>query len=124
MKEVIAVIRMNMMNKTKKALQDAGVVAFFAHEAFGRGKGLVDPKSLEGAKEGIHEAVAVLGEKDKLYPKAMLTVVVEDSLVPDVVQVICETNKTGKPGDGKIFVLPVADAVRVRTGETGNKSIE
>ena len=39
MKEVMAIIRMNMMNRTKKALQDAGVVAFFAHEAFGRGKG-------------------------------------------------------------------------------------
>lgn len=65
MKEVIAVIRMNMMNKTKKALQDAGVVAFFAHEAFGRGKGLVDVKPLEGARNGIEEAVAVLGEDRK-----------------------------------------------------------
>ena len=120
----IAVIRMNMMNKTKKALQDAGVVAFFAHEAFGRGKGLVDVKPLEGARKGIEEAVAVLGEKGKLYPKRMLTVVVTDDLVPEVVKVITDTNKTGQPGDGKIFVLPLTDAVRVRTGEKGSKSIE
>lgn len=124
MNEVIAVIRMNMMNKTKKALSDAGVVAFFAHEAYGRGKGLVDPKPLEGAKKGYEEAVAVLGEKGKLYPKRMLTVVVPDELVPEVVKVITEVNKTGQPGDGKIFVLPVMDAVRVRTGEKGVKSIE
>jgi nitrogen regulatory protein PII 2 len=52
MKEVIAVIRMNMMNRTKKALQDAGVVAFFAHEAFGRGKGLVDAEAPGGREEG------------------------------------------------------------------------
>ena len=54
----------------------------------------------------------------------MLTVVVTDDMVPEVVKVITDTNKTGQPGDGKIFVLPVADAVRVRTGEKGAKSIE
>ncbi len=124
MKEVIAVIRMNTMNKTKKALQDAGVVAFFAHEAFGRGKGLVGSKPLEGAQQGIEEAVAVLGEKGKLYPKRMLTVVVTDDLVSEVVKVITDVNRTGQPGDGKIFVLPMTDAVRVRTGEKGTKSIE
>jgi len=43
--------------------------------------------------------------------------------VDDIIQTIIETNQTGKPGDGKIFVLPVADAVRVRTGEKGAKSI-
>jgi nitrogen regulatory protein PII 2 len=50
-------------------------------------------------------------------------VVVKDELVSDVVEALIKTNQTGKPGDGKIFVLPVADAVRVRTGETGLKSI-
>lgn len=52
MKEVIAVIRMNMMNRTKKALQDAGVVAFFAHEAYGRGKGLVDLNPWRAPRRG------------------------------------------------------------------------
>jgi len=123
MKEVIAVVRMNMMNRTKAALTDAGVDAFFAHEAQGRGLGFVNRKLLEGAEEGYEEAASLLGEKGKLYPKRMVTVVVEDDEVENVVEAIVTTNKTGKPGDGKIFVLPVADAVRVRTGESGAASI-
>ena len=123
MKEVIAVVRMNMMNQTKQAITDAGIDAFFAHEAQGRGKGFANPDILEGAEQGYEEAAALLGEKGKLYPKRMLTAVVKDELVPTVVQTIMDTNKTGKPGDGKIFVLPMGDAVRVRTGEQGEKSI-
>lgn len=123
MKEVIAVVRINMMNQTKKALSDAGIAAFFAHECQGRGKGFVNPKILEGVDRGYEEAASVLGEKGKLYPKRMVTAVVEDSQVDDVVQAIIAVNKTGKPGDGKIFVLPVADAIRVRTGEKGEIAI-
>ncbi|MGE4292828.1 MAG: P-II family nitrogen regulator [Desulfovibrio sp.] len=123
MKEVIAVVRMEKMNRTKKALTEAGVDAFFAHECQGRGKGFVNPKVLEGAGEGYEEAAALLGEKGKLYPKRMITVVLPDDEVDDVVKTIIEVNQTGKPGDGKIFVLPVSDAVRVRTAERGAKSI-
>jgi len=123
MKEVIAVVRINMMNQTKQAITDAGIDAFFAHEAQGRGKGFASPDVLKGAAQGYEEAAALLGEKGKLYPKRMLTAVVKDELVPSVVQAIIDTNKTGKPGDGKIFVLPMGDAVRVRTGERGEKSI-
>ena len=123
MKEVIAIVRMNMMNKTKIALTEAGVDAFFAHEAQGRGKGFVNPQVLTGAKDGYEEAAALLGQKGTLYPKRMLTIVIKDDMVDDVVQTIIETNQTGKPGDGKIFVLPVGDSVRVRTGEKGEKSI-
>lgn len=123
MKEVIAVVRMNMMGRTKAALTEAGVDAFFAHEAQGRGQGFVNKAVLAGAEEGYEEAAAVLGEKGKLYPKRIVTVVVPDSMVKDVVSSIIEANKTGKPGDGKIFVTPLKDAVRVRTGETGEKSI-
>jgi nitrogen regulatory protein PII 2 len=123
MKEIIAVVRMNMMNRTKQALTEASVAAFFAHEALGRGKGLVNPLVLQGAAQGREEALTILGDKDKLYPKRMVTVVVPDRDVEDVVQAIIAVNRTGQPGDGKIFVLPVADAVRVRTAETGEKSI-
>lgn len=123
MKEVIAIVRMNMMNRTKAALTEAGIDAFFAHEAQGRGLGFVNRKLIEGAEEGFEEAAALLGEKGKLYPKRMVTVVVDDDEVDRVVETIVETNKTGKPGDGKIFVLPMADAVRVRTGEAGASSI-
>jgi len=123
MKEVIAVVRMNTMNQTKKALSEAGVHSMFAHECQGRGKGLVDSKILAGASQGYEEAIALLGEKGKLYSKRMLTMVVHDKLVETVVQTLIETNQTGKPGDGKIFVLPVSDAVRVRTGESGKKAL-
>jgi nitrogen regulatory protein PII 2 len=123
MKEVIAVVRINMMNKTKLALTEAGVDAFFAHEAQGRGKGFVNSDVLAGAENGYEEAAALLGEKGKLYPKRLITVVTEDDQVKDVVGAITKTNQTGKPGDGKIFVLPIPDAVRVRTGETGSTAI-
>lgn len=123
MKEVIAVVRMNMMNKTKAALTEAGVDAFFAHEAQGRGLGFVNRKLIKGAEEGYEEAAILLGEKGKLYPKRMVTVVVEDDEVDNVVEAIIGANQSGKPGDGKIFIMPIADACRVRTGETGTASI-
>ena len=123
MKEVIAVVRINMMNQTKQALSDCGIDAFFAHEAHGRGKGFVNPQIVEGAEQGYEEAATLLGEKGKLYPKRMVTAVVEDSQVGCVVETIVNTNQTGMPGDGKVFVLPLSDAVRVRTGEVGVKSI-
>ncbi|MFH1035516.1 MAG: P-II family nitrogen regulator [Pseudomonadota bacterium] len=123
MKEVIAVVRMNMMNQNKKALTDAGIAAFFAHEVLGRGKGLVNSLVLEGAAKGYEEAAELLGERGKLYPKRMLTVVVPDKEVDTVVKTLIKVNQTGKPGDGKIFVLPVSDAIRLRTGEKGQKAI-
>lgn len=123
MKEVIAVVRMNMMNKTKLALTAAGVDAFFAHEAQGRGLGFVNKHLIEGAEEGYEEAAALLGEKGKLYPKRMITIVAEDDAVDDIVDTLITTNQSGKPGDGKIFILPVGDGVRIRTGEMGEKSI-
>ena len=123
MKEVIAIVRMNMMNQTKKALTEAGVAAFFAHEANGRGVGFINTHILAGAEDGYEEAASLLGEKGKLYPKRVVAIVVEDDLVDTVVDSIVSVNKTGKPGDGKIFILPLKDAVRVRTGESGTKSI-
>jgi nitrogen regulatory protein PII 2 len=123
MKEVIAIVRLNMMNQTKKALTDAGIDAFFAHEAHGRGKGFVNFDLVDGANRGYEEAASLIGEKGKLYGKRVVTIVVKDDQVPDVVAAIIAVNQTGKPGDGKIFVLPLADAVRVRTAETGQKAI-
>jgi len=123
MKEVIAVVRINMMNQTKQALTDIGIDAFFAHEAHGRGKGFVNPAVLKGAQQGYEEAASLLGEKGKLYAKRMVTVVIKDELVDDVVQAIIETNRTGKPGDGKIFVSPIDGALRVRTGERNGEAI-
>ena len=123
MKEVIAIVRINMMNQTKQALTNCGVAAFFAHEAQGRGKGFANPLVLEGARKGHEEAASLLGSKGQLYPKRMVTAVVPDKKVKEVVQALIAINQTGKAGDGKIFVVPLSDAVRVRTGEKGAKSL-
>jgi nitrogen regulatory protein PII 2 len=120
MKEVMAIVRMNMMNKTKKALSDMGISSMTAKEVLGRGKGLVDYKLLEGAEKGYEEAIAQLGQSQRLIPKRLLLVVVPDKLVKTTVSTIIEVNKTGKSGDGKIFVMPVHDSYSVRTGQGGD----
>lgn len=121
MKEVMAIIRMNMMNKTKEALSEAGVSSFTATgRVLGRGKGKVDFRLVRGAEQGNEEAIAQLGQGPKLVPKRLITVVVPDELASVVVETLIAVNKTGNAGDGKIFVLPVNDAGRIRTGEFGN----
>ena len=122
MKEVMAVIRMNMMNKTKVALSDAGFSSFTATgRVLGRGKGLVDFRIMKGAEEGAPEALAQLGDGPRMIPKRIITLVVPAEKAKLAVDTIIRVNQTGKPGDGKIFVLPVVDTMRVRTGETGKK---
>jgi nitrogen regulatory protein PII 2 len=123
MKEIMAVIRMNKMNQTKKALADAGIPAFVAREGYGRGRGLVNQAVLDGAAAGNEEAIALLGSKGRLYPKRIVSIVVPDAQVATVIGAIVSVNKTGQAGDGKIFVLPVSDSVRVRTGEGGDAAI-
>ncbi len=124
MKEVMAVIRMNMMNKTKKALTDAGISSMHARECLGRGKGLVDFNLLRGAEQGYEEAISQLGSSQRLVPKRMISMIVPDELVSRIVTVIMDINRTGKSGDGKIFVMPVADSYRIRTGERGNETLD
>ncbi len=119
MKEVMAIVRMNMMNRTKKALSEAGITSMTARDALGRGKGLVDYTLLEGAEKGYEEAIAQLGHSQRLIPKRFIFIVVPDNLVDTTVKTIIRVNRTGKSGDGKIFVLPVFDSVCVRTGECG-----
>jgi nitrogen regulatory protein PII 2 len=120
MKEIMAIVRINMMNKTKKALAEAGISSITARDALGRGKGLVDLTLLEGAEKGYEEAIVQLGQSQRLIPKRIFFVVVPDRLVKKTVQTIIAVNRTGKSGDGKIFVMPVADSIRVRTGESGD----
>jgi len=124
MKEVMAIVRMNMMNRTKRALADAGIPSMTARDALGRGKGLVDLTVLEGAEKGYEEAIAHLGQSQRLIPKRIFSVVVPDKLVSKTVRTIIQVNQTGKSGDGKIFIMPVQDAVRVRTGETGESVLD
>jgi len=124
MKQIIAIIRMSLVNRTKQALVDAGFGAFTVRKVLGRGKGQVDFRILHGAEQGHSEAIAHLKDDGPmLIPKRMMTIVVAAAAVPKVVEAIVKTNQTGKPGDGKIFVLPVSEAVRIRTGETSEKAL-
>lgn len=124
MKEVMAVIRMNMISKTKIALADAGISSITARDCLGRGKGLVDLRLLKGAEKGYEEAISQLGQSQRLIPKRILFTVVPDKMVKKTVKTIIKVNQTGKSGDGKIFVVPVLDSVRVRTGEKGNVTLD
>ena len=124
MKEVMAIIRMNRINQTKKALAEAGIPSVHARECLGRGKGLVDLDVLKGAEAGYEEAISLLGNSQRLIPKRMVSIILPDKLVQRAVSSIISVNRTGKPGDGKIFVLPVIDAVRIRTGETGDETLD
>ncbi len=124
MKEILAIVRMNMMNKTKRALLECGISSMTAKDVLGRGKGLVDTSVLEGVEKGYEEAVAQLGQSQRLIPKRMLIVVVPDKLVHTTVKAILGANRTGKSGDGKIFVLPALDSISVRTGETGAGTLD
>jgi nitrogen regulatory protein PII 2 len=123
MKEVMAIIRMNKINETKRALSDAGISSFHARECLGRGKGIVDLNLLEGAEKGYEEAIALLGQSQRLIPKRIITVMAPDKQVQKIVDTIISINKTGKSGDGKIFVVPLLEAYRVRTGEDGEEVV-
>jgi nitrogen regulatory protein PII 2 len=125
MKEVMAIIRMNKMNQTKRALADAGISSLYAKDCLGRGKGTVEiPQYLEGAAERYADVMQELGVAGRLVPKRMLNVIVPDKLVKTVVNTILAINKTGKSGDGKIFVMPMAESWRVRTGESGDDVLD
>ena len=118
MKQVIAIIRINMMNAAKQALIEAGFPAFTVRKVLGRGKGNVDYRVIHGAEAGAPEAIARLKDDGPmLIPKRMMSLVVPDEAAPKVIETIIRVNRTGNRGDGKIFVLSIEDAVRVRTVE-------
>ncbi len=124
MKEIMAVIRMNMINKTKLALIDAGIPSMTAMDALGRGKGLVDMALLKGAEQGYEEAISQLGQAGRLIPKRAISLVVPDKLVSKTVETIIRANQTGKSGDGVVWVMPILDALSVRTSESGDRVLD
>ena len=124
MKEILAVVRMNKINQTKRALSESGISSITARDALGRGKGLVDLQLLKGAERGYEEAISQLGQSQRLIPKRVILIVVPDELVDRTVKAIIRENQTGKPGDGVIYVMPCLDAVRVRTGESGEAVLD
>jgi nitrogen regulatory protein PII 2 len=129
MKEVIAVIRANMINQTKNALLEMGFPAFTACKALGRGKRSVDFQVIEaldknGSLSENPELLPSISQGGRLIPKRYLSIVVPSERVKDLVDTIMKINRTKQPGDGKIFVLPVKNVFRVRTGETGMSALD
>lgn len=124
MKEIMAVIRINKVEATKKALVKAGFDGLTATKAMGRGKMLVDTSLLDSLPDESRDAVReTLLKGGRLLPKRLLIIAVHDQDVGKAVKTIIEVNREGKPGDGKIFVLPLGDAVSVRTGDRGEAAI-
>ena len=127
MKEVIAIIRMNMINKTKNALALAGYPAFNCTKVTGRGKKKVDYELIELLLDGhqidLHKKAEVISEQHRLLPKRFISIIVEDDDVEKIVDTFIEVNQTGNMGDGKIFVMPVDEVIRVRTGKRGSDAI-
>lgn len=125
MKEVMAVIRINKMNETKRALAEAGFPSLTATgRVQGRGKGTVDFRIIQGAADGHEEAISQLSENPQLVPKRLVTLVVHEEKVDLAVKTLIKVNQTGNSGDGKIFILPIEDSYRVRTGERGTVTLD
>ena len=112
MKKIEAIIRPSRVDEVKDALNSVGVSGMTVSEVrgFGRQKG---HKELYRGAEYIVDFV----------PKVKIEVVVQDEVVAQAIDAIERTARTGELGDGKIFVLEVAEAVRLRTGERGNLAI-
>jgi len=127
MYEIIAVIRLHRLQQTKEALAAAGFPAFTAVRALGRGwgTGLENGGNLSAAAgseaSASPPAPAML---PRLFPKRLVSLVVPANLVERAVQVIIAANQTRTPGDGKIFVIPVTQARRLRSGESGPAAID
>lgn len=136
MKEIVAIVRMNKTNATKKALVECGAAGFTATKVLGRGKLVEDPTVIAARKadlmslaedEDAREAELLIDgflDGTRLFPRRMFNVIAHDSDVDKIVQSIIEANQTTyQVGDGKIFILPLLDAYRVRTAEKGDAAI-
>jgi nitrogen regulatory protein PII 2 len=120
MKQIVALIRQQRFNRTRTALADAGFSSFTARKVVGRGQSDVDAAASRG---GAADAVVPRGEGSMLLPRRMLTIVVGDDDADAAIRTIIGVNKTGVAGDGRIFVLPVHDASRIRTREHGTDAL-
>ncbi|MEE8399919.1 MAG: P-II family nitrogen regulator [Desulfobacterales bacterium] len=112
MKKIEAIIKPFKLDDVKEALNDIGIQGMTVSEVKGYGR-------QKGHKEIYRGAEYVVD----FIPKLKLEVVVDSSRVEEVIETIANASNTGKLGDGKIFVLPVDQAIRVRTGEKGKDAL-
>lgn len=111
MKKVEAIIRPSALRAVLDGLKAVGYSGVTVAEVQGH-----------GVQKGITESYR--GQTvEGLLPKLVVTAVVDDAKVAKVTSIIVKTARTGEIGDGKIFISPVADAIRIRTGEKGKKAI-
>ena len=113
MKKIEAIIRPLRLEAVKTALAEAGVTGLTVSDV--RGSGTERSARLH-AFRGAEYILA-------LTPKIKIEMTVRDTLVSLVIETVLEQARTGEEGDGKIFVSPMTDAVRVRTGETGDAAV-
>ena len=112
MKMVCAILRTHRLQEVKDALSDAGIVGMTATDVRGAGRQKGQVERYRGSEYSID-----------LIPKIKLEIAVEDHEVENVINVIREAAQTGEIGDGKIFIFPLEDSMRIRTGERGESSL-
>ncbi len=112
MKKIEAVIKPFKLDDVKEALNEVGVVGMTVTEVRGFGRQKGHTELYRGSEYTID-----------FLPKVKVEVVVADAIADKVVAVICKSARTGSIGDGKVFVLPIGEAIRIRTGETGESAV-
>lgn len=112
MKLIIAYIKPESLNAVKQALYDNKVSKISVTNALGCGE-----------EEGFHEDYRGIGVEVDLLKKVRLEIAVNNDYVQTVIEAIMKGAKSGKIGDGKIFVIDMVDCIRIRTGEKGNAAI-
>ncbi len=137
MKEITAIIRRDKIQETKNALVDLGYPSLTIQSVEGRGRqrGAMCAEMDAEMPDSFCTAVKLrptpssyaldhaLPKVALFVPKRLLTIVVPDDVVTTVVKALLRVNRTGKAGDGKIFVSPIEGALRVRTGERNGEAI-
>jgi len=112
MKKVEAIVRPHLLDAVKTALQEVGVVGMTVTEVKGFGR-----------QKGHTETYRGSEYKVDFLPKVKIEVVVPAEIVEKAIEAVLRTAKTGKFGDGKVFVTNLDDAVRIRTGERGEDAL-
>ncbi len=112
MKKIEAIIKPFKLEEVKEALTEVGVYGMTVSEVKGFGKQKGHTELYRGSEYVID-----------FLPKLKIEVVVDDEMVEKVVEAIANAARTGRIGDGKIFIIPVEDAIRIRTGERGPEAI-
>lgn len=120
MKEVLIIVRLNKLSRTKEALTNAGILGFTCRKVMGRGKKMYDSELYTVLQQDDLPASSVgecFTEGSRLIPKRLFTIMAQDEDVIKIIEAVLEVNSTGNPGDGKVFVLPVTESYRIRDGK-------